>query len=210
MGIILDSKTTHTGGDIDEFYIETGPPGNKTRYLFWGSWWGIFGQQLADDMKTLIGDHFQIGAKYMEGTMLLEKDGWFYFFASSGSCCSGNISDYFIHMGKSKDIRGPYVTKEGKTMMDGSGSIFLHGEPSIGWIGPGHCGEMRQDDKGRWFLVYHAVARGNANLPLPWNFTRRPLMMDEVFWDKDGWPYIENDIPSTTWKRAPYYKNVHP
>jgi hypothetical protein len=31
-------------------------------------------------------------------------------------------------------------------------------------------------------------------------------MMDEVFWLEDGWPYIENSVPSSTQKTAPYFK----
>jgi arabinan endo-1,5-alpha-L-arabinosidase len=91
--------------------------------------------------------------------------------------------------------------------MDGEGTMFLHGDTAIGWVGPGHNGEMIKDDNGRYFIIYHAIAVLNDRHPKPWHFTRRPLLMDEVIWDEEGWPTIENDMPSVTRKRAPYFKD---
>jgi arabinan endo-1,5-alpha-L-arabinosidase len=207
MGTVTDCESSKTHGDIDEFYIETQ---NHTKYLFWGSGSGIYGQELAKDMKTVIGEHFQICGGGMEGSLILEKDGKFWYFGSSGGCCDGNRTKYYVHVGVADNIRGPYHTQHGKSMMDGVGTVLLHGDSSIGWIGPGHIGEIRQDDKGRWFVLYHAVAFTDPLFPLPWGFTRRPLMMDEILWDgPNGWPRIENDVPSVTWKRAPHFSNTN-
>jgi arabinan endo-1,5-alpha-L-arabinosidase len=86
------------------------------------------------------------------------------------------------------------------------GTIILQGDASIGWVGPGHNGEIIKDDLGRYFFIYHAIAYDDPWLPKPYGFTRRPLMMDEITWGEDGWPVIEDGHPSVTSKRAPYFK----
>jgi hypothetical protein len=58
-------------------------------------------------------------------------------------------------------------------------------------------------------MVYHAIYYYNDVFPArqPSGTVRRPILMDEIIWDKDGWPTIENELPSDTWKVAPYYNN---
>jgi hypothetical protein len=58
------------------------------------------------------------------------------------------------------------------------GTPFLLGDRSSGWVGPGHNAEIIRDDKGCYFILYHAIAVSKPLLPN--GATRRPLMMDEI------------------------------
>jgi arabinan endo-1,5-alpha-L-arabinosidase len=204
LGKVLDSQSSGVPNSIDPFYIETGSGRNKKNYLFWGSFAGIWGIEMSNDMKTTTGAKFKIAGNGFEGTYIYPKDGKFYFFGSSGNCCEGANSQYRLSVAVADNIKGPYKTKDGRSILnDGvEGTPFLRGDKNTGWVGPGHNGEIIQDDNGRYFILYHAIANDN---PLLFNgATRRPLMMDEVIWT-DGWPAIENSVPSNTKKPAPYF-----
>ena len=204
-GKVLDTQSTGVGNSIDQFYIEVGTGRNRKKYLFWGSYRGIYGIEIADDMKTTIGDKFKIAGDGFEATYIYPKDGKFYFFGSSGSCCEGLDTKYRVSVAVANDIKGPYLTKTGAEIISNGreGTPFLVGDASTGWIGPGHNGEIFTDDLGHDYILYHAV---DVKKPyLPGGATRRPLMLDEIIW-VDGWPTIEGGVPSSTLKRAPYFE----
>jgi arabinan endo-1,5-alpha-L-arabinosidase len=209
MGEIFDPHT-QSGNAMEPFYIHTS---SGKGYLFWGSYIGVYGRELADDLKTLIGDEFKIAGNGFEGEYILEKDGKFFFFGSSGTCCRGKRSTYHLTIGAATNIRGPYFRKDGTAILPDhvEGTMFCHPDAQTGWVGTGHNGEVIKDDLGRWFIIYHAIYYYNDFFPekkqLSGN-TRRPIMMDEVFWDEDGWPYIEDSVPSTSEKWAPYFKDM--
>ena len=206
MGKVLDRQSSGVGNSIDQFYLEVGSGRNKKAYLFWGSFAGIWGQEIAADMKTLTGEKFKIAGNGFEGTYIYPKDGKFWYFGSNGNCCEGANSQYRLSVAVADNIKGPYKTKDGRDIIgDGQeGTPFLAGSASVGWVGPGHNAEIICDDNGRYFILYHAIAVSNPLLP--GGATRRPLMMDEVIWGADGWPTIEGGVPSATQKTAPYFK----
>lgn len=211
MGKVLDTQSSGVSNSIDQFYIRTGSGRNEKTYLFWGSFAGIWGQEIASDMKTLTDAKFKIAGNGFEGTYIYPKDGKFWLFASSNSCCEGPDTKYFLSVACADNIKGPYKTKDGidiKNINDfsaGAATKFLVGDGST-WIGPGHNAEIIKDDHGRYFILYHAVEVSKPWLINAGGATRRPLMMDEVLWGEDGWPYIEGGVPSLTKKTAPYFQ----
>lgn len=123
------------------------------------------------------------GDNPIEGAFIFTHDGWYYLFASYDYCCKGVQSNYYVAVGRSKDIRGPYLGHDGKSMMDGYGTAILVERPwaSTRWRGPGHCGLMH--DGERDLIVYHAYdAQNNA---------RPTLRISEVTWSADGWPHAD-------------------
>jgi arabinan endo-1,5-alpha-L-arabinosidase len=61
--------------------------------------------------------------------------------------------------------------------------------------GVGHNGEILKDDLGRYFMVYHGIYYYNDVFPdRQSSATRRPLLMDEIILDKDGWSTIEDEV----------------
>lgn len=85
---MFTSEQIGVKNSIDEFYIEDG--GHK--YLFWGSFSGIYGIELSDDgLSVKAGEKpRQIAGKFMEGTYIHKHDGYYYLFGSAGTCCKGS------------------------------------------------------------------------------------------------------------------------
>ncbi|MDR1417249.1 MAG: family 43 glycosylhydrolase [Prevotellaceae bacterium] len=209
MGKVLDAQSSGVPNSIDQFYIQIGSGRTKHSYLFWGSYAGIWGQEISSDMKTLTGEKFKIAGNGFEGTYIYPKDGKFWYFGSNGNCCEGPNSQYRLSVAVADNIRGPYKTKDGKDIIDNGqeGTPFLQGSSAVGWVGPGHNAEIVRDDRGRYFILYHAISFSDPWLMNnPNGATRRPLMMDEIIWGNDGWPAIENGTPSSTRKTAPYFE----
>ena len=81
-GKMFRSNEINVQNSIDPFYIEEG--GRK--YLFWGSFRGIYAIELSDDglsLKEGATPQKVAGTAY-EGTYIHKKDGYYYFFASIG------------------------------------------------------------------------------------------------------------------------------
>ncbi len=111
-----------------------------------------------------------------EGVFVIKGHGWYYIFASRGRCCAGMQSTYQIVMGRSKDVHGPYLNKEGKSWVDNNYSVFLAGDSTE--PGRGHNGFFTEGDST--FIVYHAYTRAANGASL---LNIKPLHID-----KEGWP----------------------
>ena len=116
---------------------------------------------------------------------LHKKEDNYYMFASIGSCCAGLESTYTTVVGRADNLFGPYLDKQGRTMMNNNHEILI--EKNHKFVGTGHNSEIVQDDEGQDWVFYHAVLVSNPK--------GRVLMMDQVRW-QNGWPYIEEGTPS--------------
>jgi arabinan endo-1,5-alpha-L-arabinosidase len=115
-----------------------------------------------------------------EGVFVLKGPDYYYIFASRGKCCAGMNSTYQVVMGRSKNVAGPYLTKEGKSWVDNNYSLLLAGDSTE--PGRGHNGFFTEHDTT--FIVYHAYTRAAKGQSL--------LNIKPLFVDKDGWPAMEN------------------
>lgn len=120
------------------------------------------------------------GDNPIEGAFIFPRDGWYYLFASYDYCCKRDQSNYYVAVGRSRAITGPYVGRDGRAMMDGYGTTVIAERPwaSTNWRGPGHCGLYR--DKDRDLVVYHAYDVANRSRPT--------LRLAELRWNAEGWP----------------------
>ena len=120
----------------------------NTQYLFWGSFRGIYGIELSDDgLSVRKGAKLrQVAGTAYEGTYIHKKDGYYYFFASIGTCCEGLKSTYTTVVGRSKKLFGPYVDKNGKKMLDNHHEILIHKNEAF--VGTGHNSEIVTDKTG--------------------------------------------------------------
>jgi arabinan endo-1,5-alpha-L-arabinosidase len=112
----------------------------------------------------------------IEAPFIFWKDGYYYLFASYDFCCRGAKSTYNIRVGRAREITGPYLDKEGKSMLEGGGTAVLAGNEFR--KGPGHCGLLR--DGKRDLMVFHAY---DAKTGRSW------LQLSTVVWDR-GWPRV--------------------
>ena len=84
-GMLFRSNEIGVQNSIDQFYIEE----NGHKYLFWGSFRGIYATELSEDGLSLKNgaEKKQIAGTAFEGTYIYKKDGYYYLFASVGTCC---------------------------------------------------------------------------------------------------------------------------
>ncbi|MBD0279561.1 MAG: arabinan endo-1,5-alpha-L-arabinosidase, partial [Flavisolibacter sp.] len=130
-------------------------------------------------LKSEMPQLFTITTSLGEGVFIIKGPEYYYIFASRGRCCAGMESTYQIVMGRSKNVTGPYLNKEGKSWVDNNYSLFLAGDSTA--PGKGHNGFFTERDTT--FIVYHAYTRAANGVPL---LNIKPLYIDE-----QGWPTLD-------------------
>lgn len=156
---------------------------NGRAWLFYGSYKaGLRAVELNPSTGKLLKDPPQITTittSLGEGVFVIKGPEYYYIFASRGRCCSGLQSTYQMVIGRSKNITGPYLNKEGKSWVDNNYSLFLAGDSTE--PGRGHNGFFTENDTT--FIVYHAYTRSANGASL--------LNIKTLYSDKDGWPTMQ-------------------
>ena len=183
-GAMFISNEISVQNSIDAFYIEE----DGRKYLFWGSFRGIYGIELSDDGLSVKPGAVkqQIAGTFMEGTYIHKRGRYYYLFGSAGTCCEGEKSTYRVTVGRSKKLFGPYVDKQGRPLLDNHYETILHRSDKV--IGPGHNSEIITDDKGQDWMLYHGFSAADPH-------AGRLVYMDRVVWKK-GWPLFNDNKPS--------------
>lgn len=193
-GKLFRSNEINVQNSIDPFFIQD----KGKKYLFWGSFRGINYIELSKDGLSLKkgAKPTQVAGTVFEGTYIYKRNGYYYFFASVGSCCAGLNSTYRLVVGRSKNLLGPYVDRTGTPMMKNGFEVVI--DRNERFLGNGHNAEIVQDDAGRDWIFYHGIDVNEPN--------KRVLLLDEVLWDKDGWPYVQNSGTPSLNAEAPVFK----
>ena len=188
VGKLFISSEIGVQNSIDPFFIEE-EDGRK--FLFWGSFRGIYGIELSSDGLSIKegAEKQQIAGTLTEGTYIIKHDGYYYLFGSAGTCCEGLNSTYRVMVARSENLFGPYVNKAGRSAMENNFTPLLTKSAKV--VGPGHNSEIVQDDAGQYWMLYHGFDAADPD-------AGRKLYLDQVTWDKDGWPQIRNRVPSVT------------
>ncbi|MBQ8046902.1 MAG: family 43 glycosylhydrolase [Prevotella sp.] len=170
---------------IDPFVIED--DGHK--YLFWGSFRGIYGIELANNGLSVKdgAEKKQIAGTLTEGTYIIKHDGYYYLIGSAGSCCNGENATYHVVMARSENLFGPYVNKLGSQALSNGFSNLLYRNDDV--IGPGHNANFVQDDAGQWWMLYHGYDASDVG-------AGRKTFLARIDWDEEGWPYVKNAQPT--------------
>jgi arabinan endo-1,5-alpha-L-arabinosidase len=116
----------------------------------------------------------------VEAPYLFRHGEYYYLLASYDYCCKGVNSTYYTVVGRSRDVRGPYVGEDGSRLMDGQGTVILKADlPEKGrFRGPGHSAFL--SDGGRDYIIYHAYDKEHGGAPT--------LRISPIRWTGDGWP----------------------
>jgi arabinan endo-1,5-alpha-L-arabinosidase len=174
-------------------------------YLAFGSFWsGLKLAKLSPDRLKVVGDTINLpvlasrtkqnvgkpnlpsidnnppdaGGNAIEGPFIFHKKEYYYLFASIDYCCKGPQSTYKMIIGRSRDIAGPYLDKEGKDMREGGGSLLLKSDPR--WYGAGHNGVC--SFRGIDYLVYHGYDAEDQG--------KSKLQIKKLNWTNAGWPVV--------------------
>ncbi len=124
-----------------------------------------------------------------EATDMIYRDGWYYLFATHGTCCSRAASTYQIRMGRSKKVTGPFIDNMGVDMLKGGGKLFCGSGGRV--IGPGHFGLFDCGDGVQKFSCHYEsdLDRGGGSV-----LDIRPLL-----W-RDGWPLAGENVKDGTYE----------
>ena len=177
---------------IDPCYVKD----KGKKYLIWGSFRRLYMGRLTKDGKRIKNpSHLtQVAGTAFEGAMVYKRKGYYYLFASVGTCCEGAKSTYHTVVGRSKKLAGPYVDRQGGRMLDNHYETVIKGNDR--WKGPGHNSEIITDKEGDTWLLYHAYDALDPE-------KGRVMLLDKLLWDEEGWPDVKGGTPSTTPQDAP-------
>jgi beta-xylosidase len=149
-------------------------------------------QRLRDDGFGFVGEKKEIlrndapweGA-VTEGPFVLRRGEYYYLFYSGNACC-GRGCNYALGVARAKDMLGPWEKCPANPILAGNDA----------WRCPGH-GSIVGDPDGRFWLLYHAYAQKGFVA------TGREMLLDEVVFDRDGWPSINGGKGPTSHATPP-------
>ena len=187
-GVVLRSQPGDKWNAIDANLVmdENGDP-----WLTWGSFWSGIWMGKIDPATGLLADapsEFQHiadrsggssgNSTAIEAPFIVQRDGKWYLFASFDQCCQGVNSTYNVRVGRSDNLTGPYVDRDGVPLLEEGGTLILseYGQ----WKGPGHNGVFVED--GVYWMVYHAYDEKQIGVP--------KLRIESIGWDSEGWPVL--------------------
>ncbi len=179
-GVVVRTGPKDDCNAIDPCVVH-GP--DDTLWLAFGSFWsGIKLVQLDPKTGLRLAPNSPVHAlankEQIEAAALYRHGDYFYLFVNWGWCCRGVRSTYNLRVGRSRDITGPYLDKDGADLRKGGGSLLLETEGRF--IGPGHAGVFQDCDRTLLsFHFYDGDHDGRTRLAI------RPLE-----WDMDGWPRV--------------------
>jgi hypothetical protein len=125
----------------------------------------------------------------IEASYLYHYGSYFYLFVNWGTCCDGIESTYNIRVGRSANVTGPFLDRNGVNMLASGGTLFL--QTTGKYIAPGQIGIL--DDNGDYYFGYHYLDANDDGTP---TFDLEPLS-----WSSDGWPQFTND-----WRAAYHFQ----
>jgi arabinan endo-1,5-alpha-L-arabinosidase len=195
-GVVVEPRRNGPGCNFFWTFDPDVVEDNGQKYIFFGSYYGgIAARELsADGLQSDPGSQVQITIpNRYEGAEVVYRDGYWYLFVSATNCCNGPLTAYSVFVGRSENILGPYVDREGVSLLAGR----VGGTPVLSmngnrWVGTGH-NSVFQDFDGQWWTVYHAVDRDDPYFEGAVGFTKRPVLLDALDWI-DGWPTVRGGL----------------
>ena len=125
------------------------------------------------------GKDFDAGNGAVEAPFIFKKGDWYYLFVSYDLCCRGEKSTYNVVVGRSKEITGPYIDKDGVSLMNSGGTMVAKGNGQF--AGVGHCSVYTFGDKD--YIFMHGYDKDHDY--------RSKLLVREMNWTEDGWPVVQ-------------------
>ena len=165
----------------------------SNQWLTWGNWQtGIDLLQLnTSSGKALNSSRWDLVPGQVEAPYLHKDGSFYYLFFQRGLCCQGVNSGYTTMVARSSSVTGPYLDKNGVSVLtggSGAGSVFLPNRDGR-FIGPGHVGY------GEGRLTYHFYDGNDNGAP-----KLRVTTMSFV----NGWPVAAGvNLPTTPTPAAP-------
>lgn len=103
---------------------------------------------------------------HKEGPYIHYRNGYYYLWWQTGSCCSGASSSYTMHVARAGVVTGPYTGDR----------VFYASQEDKGINGPGHLGIL--SCRGQDYFSYHYYPASGFSV----------LGLNALSWDANGWP----------------------
>ncbi|PGH16993.1 hypothetical protein AJ79_01377 [Helicocarpus griseus UAMH5409] len=173
---------------------------DKPRLIYGSFFSGLYQLPLDDDLMSLPNPKkpkAKLLAKSrdktnIEGPFVNYRKGYYYFWFSHGICCKfdkdfepKNGPAYSIRVGRSKDIRGPFVDKDGKNLTKGGGHVVYGSNHDKKVLAPGGQGILAEGKED--ILYYHYLNKevGKKYKDGLLGFNRLKYV--------DGWPEVSDE-----------------
>jgi len=162
-------------------------------WMSFGSYWnGIYIVQLDPATGLRISSNSPVTRlafnSSIEASCVFRRGGYYYLLVDWGSCCDGVNSTYNIRIGRSTNITGPYLDKNGVNMVANGGSLFLQGTGKF--TGPGHFAVLAENGN-QWFSYHYYDAGAYSSSYGAYGVADFDL--EPLSWTADNWPYFTND-----------------
>jgi len=134
---------------------------------------------IAKRERSVLVDDLVPGPAAVEGPFIFKKGDYYYLFVSWDLCCRGKDSTYKIMVGRSKELKGPYLDKDGRSLAHGGGTLLLGGDED--W--PGRGGNSVYSFDGKDYIVFHAYEAADNGL--------QKLKIADLKWNDAQWPVVD-------------------
>lgn len=130
------------------------------------------------------------GRNAIEAPFITRHGDYFYLFVSHDYCCRGMKSNYKVVVGRSLNIEGPYLDREGRDLAAGGGTLVIQGD-KVDFEAAGHNAFYHiptgVDDQGNIkhtdIFICHGYSIKHSGQAI--------LIQREVEWTNDGWPELK-------------------
>ena len=120
------------------------------------------------------------GPNAIEAPFVFRHGGYYYLFVSWDYCCRGAKSNYRVAVGRSTSVEGPYLDREGRSMLEGGGTLLLEGDKQR-YDAAGHCAAYHLYT-GEDVFICHGYSTERDGMAL--------LIQKTISWTPDGWPEL--------------------
>ncbi|HEX8426987.1 family 43 glycosylhydrolase [Hymenobacter sp.] len=121
------------------------------------------------------------GSSGSEAPYIVRRGSYYYLFINKGACCRGSSSTYYIQVGRSTSVTGPYLDKSGVDLYRNGGTTLI--ATSGNYVGPGHAG-LFVENGANYFTHHYYDSNQNG---------RARLSVSNLGWDGANWPFITRD-----------------
>ena len=179
-GVVIDSARGGAGGKgrvnvIDPNLFEDT---DGKAYLNYGSYQGGLRQIRIEPATGLALENppkpVTLTTGLGEAAFMIRAGDWYYFTCSRGKCCAGMESTYQVVYGRARSPQGPFLTKNGSSMLNNAYEVLLSGDANH----PGQGGQSFFRDRDSLFMVYHSYTAPDGKSLL----NIRPVYQDPAGW----------------------------
>jgi len=173
-GIVMETFESDDWNAIDPHIIHTYD--DEIWMVYGSAWSGIKVRRINEETGKVYDDQvYSVAYREefphpAEGGYVFKRNGWYYLI------CAVERTDqnYRCVVGRSRDIRGPYVDKQGVSLMDEGGETIVEYKPGL--YKPGHSAVFQDGEK-----YYIACESWQCRCPTT------ELVISTLSWDAD-WP----------------------